>query len=370
MRNNPASLLRRDFLSSFAAGLACGSEFRLDGAPEDSAPSLKELGQRKGILFGTAATNGMLFQDTVAREAILRNCSLLTSVGEMKWDALRPSASQFNFTGSDALVQFAEKNRIAIHGHTLVWYQALPGWFNSEVSKQNASKHLTQHIRTVVQRYRGKIRVWDVVNEVIDGRSSRADRLRDSPWLRFIGPDYIEQAFRTARAADPDAVLAWNEDDLESDTEYSRNKRRAVLNLLKNLRQKNVPVEALGLQAHLKPEFNKNSRDYLDFLRVLKDLGVKLLISELDVIDTSIPDQGRDEAVASLYYNFVFTTCRVLKPVSIQVWELSDSKNWMDTFMTSWRRADGRPHRPAVLDDAYKPKPAYRKLQQALEELS
>lgn len=359
---------RRDCLRAVSAALAVGSGFSLAEASEQTTPSLKELGQRKEILFGAAVLNRM-YQEPVALPQILRNCSILTSVGEMKWDSLRPSPTQFNFAGADYFMQFSEKNHIAVHGHTLLWYQALPAWFNSVVTSGNAADLMNQHIRTVVQRYRSRIRYWDVVNEVIDPRSSHPDKLRDSPWLRFVGPDYIEQAFHTARTADPDVTLVWNEDDLESDTEYSRTKRHAVLNLLRKLRKKNVPVQGLGLQAHLKPAFNKDNRDYQDFLRALKDTGVQLLISELDVIDTTIPAPGRDEAVASLYYDFVSTTCRVFKPAALQVWELSDSKNWMDTSMPSWRRPDGLPHRPAVLDDDYVEKPAFKKLQQALEEI-
>lgn len=359
---------RRDFIRTVSAALAVGSGLSLAEAAEQANSSLKELGQRKEVLFGAAVSN-RICHDAVALPQILRNCSIVTSEGEMKWAALRPSPTQFNFAGADYFMQFSEKNHIAVHGHTLLWYQALPAWFSSVVTSENAADFMTQHIRTVVQRYRGKIRYWDVVNEVIDARSSRPDKLRDSPWLRFIGPDYIEQAFHIARTADPDVTLAWNEDDLESDTEYSRTKRHAVLNLLRSLHKKNVPVQGLGLQAHLKPAFNKDSRDYQDFLRALKDTGVQLLISELDVIDTAIPAQGRDEAVASLYYDFVSTTCRVFRPAALQVWELSDSRNWMDTSMPSWQRPDGLPHRPAVFDDDYVEKPAFKKLQQALEEI-
>jgi endo-1,4-beta-xylanase len=354
-------IARRNFLAMAASALA--------NAGEDADPPLKDLAQRAGILFGTAATNRMLFQEPAATRQILRNCSILTSTGEMKWSALRPGPSQFDFSSADAFMQFAAQNRIAVHGHTLVWYQSLPDWFGSVVNSKNAPDYLARHIRTVLERYRSKIRYWDVVNEAIDPKSNRPDMLRDSPWLRLMGPDYIAQAFREARAADPDAALVWNEDDLESDTAYSRSKRRGVLNLLKSLRKKQAPVDGFGLQAHLKPTFNKNNRDYLDFLRALEDTGVKLLISEMDVIDTGLPARGRDEAAASLYYDFVSSTCRIFKPAVIQVWELGDSRNWMDTSMPSWRRADGLPHRPAILDSGYNPKPAFRKLQQALEEL-
>lgn len=357
---------RRQFLLAANAAMAFAGESARAAA---EAPALKDLAGKAGMLFGAAVINRM-FQDPAARDAILRQCSLLTSTGEMKWDALRPAPGQFNFAGADAFMAFADQNKIAVHGHTLVWYQALPSWFNSEVNRSNAARTLEDHIKAVMGRYRSKIRFWDVVNEVIDPKSSRPGMLRDSAWLRLAGADYIERAFRAARAADPAATLVWNEDDMESDNDYSRKKRRAVLDLLGRLKKENVPVDAFGLQAHLKPEFHKDNRDYLDFLKALKDTGVKLLITELDVIDTNIPPAGRDNDVASLYYDFVSSTCRVFKPISIQVWELSDQRNWMDVSMPSWRRADGLPHRPAILDDTYAPKPAFAKLQQALREIS
>lgn len=358
-------ITRRDFLALPAALAGAG----IAGSIAEASSPLKDQAARAGVLFGAAAANAM-FQEPAAREAILRNCAILTSTGEMKWDALRPGPAEFHFDGADFFVQFATRNGLAVHGHTLVWYQALPRWFDATVTRANGVDHLTQHIQTVVSRYRSKIRFWDVVNEIIDPRSRRAGLLRESAWLRLIGPDYIEQAFHTARAADPHATLVWNEDELESDNDYSRAKRRAVLNLLRDLRKRRVPVDALGLQAHLKPAFRKDNPDYLDFLRALKDTGVKLLVTELDVIDTQIPEPGRDESVASLYFDFVTSTSRILRPVSIQVWELSDARNWMDTFMTNWRRADGLPHRPAVLDENYRPKPAFQKLAEALREIS
>jgi endo-1,4-beta-xylanase len=361
---------RREFLagSGAAALLGRASVVSAGSELEEGGSSLRELAKKSGILFGTAVLNSMM-QDSAARQHVLNQCSLLTPVGALKWDALRPSPSEFDFGAGDAFIQFAEQNRIVAHGHTLLWYQAIPLWLNSVANKSNANELLAQHITTVVQHYRTKISFWDVVNEVINPKSTRADMLRESPWLRLIGSDYIERAFHLARAADPHATLVWNEDDLESDTDYSRVKRRAVLKLLSELLGRQVPVQGFGLQAHLKPSFSKNNRDYLDFLRALKDTGVKLLISEMDVIDTDIPARSRDEIVASLYYNFISATCKVFKPVSIQVWELSDYRNWMDTSMPEWRRKDGQPHRPAVFDERFVPKPAFIKVQQAFREI-
>src|ERR1700722_14593208 len=152
---------RRDFLSTVSAALAIGRGLRRAEAAEQASPSLKELGERKRILLGSAVSNRRC-QEPVARQQILRNCSIVTSEVEMKWNALRPTPTQFNFAGADYFVQFSEQNHLAVHGHTLLWYQALPAWFDSVVHSGNAADFMTQHILTVVQRYRSKIRYWDV----------------------------------------------------------------------------------------------------------------------------------------------------------------------------------------------------------------
>jgi endo-1,4-beta-xylanase len=357
---------RREFfgMSSAAAVLNTAGSLRAS----EAALSLKGMAQKSGVLFGAGVLNSAL-GDSKAREQILRHCSILTPVGTLKWDALRPEPAKFDFTGGDAFVQFTEQNHLIAHGHTLLWHEALPRWFPSVVNASNAAAFLTEHIRTVVGRYREKIQTWDVVNEIVEPNSGRPDGLLDSPWVRFLGPECIDQAFDSAHTADPAATLVWNENNLELDTAYSRAKRRAVLRLLPQLLKRHVPIQAIGLQAHLRPTFRKTNRDYSDFLRALKDIGVKLLISELDVIDTDLPAADRDERVAGLYYDFLSTTCRIFKPVSIQVWELSDYRNWMDVSMPNWRRADGLSHRPAVLDSDFMPKPAFARVQQVLQEI-
>jgi endo-1,4-beta-xylanase len=341
-----------------------------ESQPQILGPAMCQLASKANVQFGTTLTKGQIRKQTPIRDLIIRNCSILTPNTQMKWDALRPTPSTFEFGDADLFVTFCEEHKMSIHGHTLVWYQALPPWFDRYATPSNALRLLTDHINVIVKRYRGKIRFWDVVNEIVRPFPNRPNCLRDSTWLKLLGPAYIEEAFHAAHESDPSAVLVWNEDDLESDTEFSKVKRKCVLQVLVDLRRKGIPVHGFGLQAHLKPTFNKNNRDYIDFLKALKDTGVQLLISELDVIDTDIEARNRDQQVAQLYFDFLTTTAKTLKPVSIQVWELSDANNWLDSSMPSWKRPDGSSHRPAVLDNNYKAKPAWWSLQKALEELS
>ena len=330
---------------------------------------MKTVAQSGGILFGTSIANGGVHDPEVQR-LVKEECTILTSNVQLKWDALRPTPDSFSFGPADDFVAFCTQNDIVAHGHTLVWYQALPKWFDQAVNASNAKVMLAKHISTVVGRYRGKIRYWDVVNEVVRPTPADPNALRQSAWFKLMGPGYIEEAFHLARAADPNAILVWNEDDCESDNDYSRQKRQTVLQVLSRLQKSGAPIQAFGLQAHLKQAFKKTNPDYLNFLRALKDSGIKLLISEMDVIDTDIPAEHHDEEVGSIYYDFITGTGKVLKPVAIQVWELSDAHNWMDTSMPQWKRADGMNHRPAVLDSSGKIKPAWTQLQQAMREIS
>jgi endo-1,4-beta-xylanase len=360
-------LRRRDFAKLCAsATLVRRSRGQVPADQATQTLTLKDIASRAGLLFGAAALNSE-FQDPIRRRVVVDNCAILTPVGQMKWSAVRKTDA-FDFRDSDVFVDFATRNHMKIHGHTLIWYQEIPLWLSAQANASNSARLMEEHITTVVGRYRDRVQYWDVVNEVIDPKSSRADHLRDSIWLRNIGGDYIERAFRFARAADPSAVLVWNEDDLESDTEYSRQKKTAVLRLVQDLRRNGTPVQALGLQAHLKPEF-KATGNYRDFLHGIADAGLKIMITELDVIDTEIPAANRDEIVGGLYYEFLSTTFSAVKPISVQVWELSDLNNWMDVSMPQWRRPDGLSHRPAIFDSAYAKKPAWLRVRQALDSI-
>ncbi len=174
----------------------------------------------------------------------------------LKWAALRPTPATFDFSASDALFQFAHFNKMLFRGHTLVWEQALPSWFQSTVNSVNAKQIILDHISQVVRHYAGKMHSWDVVNEAFRIEDGRPDGLKLTPWLQFIGPEYIEMAFHAAHDADPDAVLVYNENWLEPDDATAEKKRQSVLTMLTNFRKRNVPIHALGTQSHIYAETN------------------------------------------------------------------------------------------------------------------
>jgi endo-1,4-beta-xylanase len=135
---------------------------------------------------------------------------MIVPENELKWDTLRPSPTTYDFTRADALLHFARLHGKHMRGHCLAWHKQLPPWFAAVVHVGNATHLLTEHITTVVRWYAGQMHSWDVVNEQVETAEANVDGLRVTPWLTALGPGYMDLAFRTAHAADPQAVLVYN----------------------------------------------------------------------------------------------------------------------------------------------------------------
>ena len=163
------------------------------------------------------------------------------------------------------------------------------GGSRSTVTQDNAAQFLTQHIQTVAGRYAGKMHSWDVVNEAIDVKSGRPDGLRDSPWLELIGPGYLELAFRTARQADPSALLTYNDYGIELDTPEQIDKRGQVMMLVRRLKARGVPIDAVGVQSHLTAG-DAPGAGLIHFVRELREMGLQVFITEMDVNDRKLPE--------------------------------------------------------------------------------
>ena len=185
--------------------------------------SLKAHAAARGLLTGCAVNANLFRQDAAFRDLLAQQCSILVPENCMKLNQFRPTPDAYDFADADALVAFAQTHGIKLRGHNFVWHEALPTWFAATVTKANARKFLIDHITTVATRYKGKIHSWDVVNEAIWIKDGRPDGLRSSsPWFQMLGPDYLDLAFKTARRADPKALLTYNEYGIEYDTEDER----------------------------------------------------------------------------------------------------------------------------------------------------
>jgi len=336
-------------------------------AVSDDRP-LAARAAEKGIIYGAATQHRLLADDPVFAQAFLQECQMLVTENDLQWDQVHPEAERFDFRAADALAQFAQANRLLLRGHNLVWHNSLPSWFKTTATVATAREILIHHIQTVVGRYTGQMQSWDVVNEAILPSDGRADGLRKTPWLELIGPDYIELAFQTAVAADPTALLVYNDFELDYDRPQDEAKRIAVLRLLEQLKHRNVPIHALGMQAHLWGGETRFSAAKLSrFLESVASLGLKILVTELDVTDKLLPQDEaiRDRIVAGAYADYLAVLLDQPAVIAILTWGLSDRYTWLSEFEP---RPDGTPVRPLPFDQNLERKLAWNAIARAFDQ--
>lgn len=216
---------------------------------------------------------------------LAREFNSLTSENNMKMMFAQPREGEFHFGGSDAAVDFAHRHGMEYVGHALVWHHQVPVWIfknsdGSEVDRETLIERMLTHINALVSRYKGRVKYWDVVNEAIDTKQVDGQQvafLRDSPWLRIIGPEFIEMAFRAAHKADPDALLLYNDYSM-----FEPAKVQFAAKFLEGLLAKGVPIHGVGFQGHWHLKYPKISEleEAIDYISAL---GLKVSISELEV---------------------------------------------------------------------------------------
>ena len=347
---------RREFLRRAAAlGATAVSGVSAFATAGTAAPA----GERAGLIpYGSAVRAGALATDMSYRRAIVANCDIIVPEGEMKWPDVHPARNRFDFENADALVDFARQHNIEIRGHTLAWYGGMPDWTNEIANRAEAEEELVGHIETVVSRYRGDIPSWDVVNEPLTDWPEDANSLRPSIWTRQLGPDYIPIALKATARVDPGTRLVLNEYDIEYKGDRFAARRKALIQLLRSLRDRDVPLHAVGLQSHLFGDRALDRDGLQAFLREVAALKLDVLITELDVIDHEFPaDIGaRDARVAATARDYLEAVCEVVHPKALLTWGLSDRYTWVPTW---FKRTDGLPNRPLPFDADLKPKPLF-----------
>jgi endo-1,4-beta-xylanase len=324
--------------------------------------SLKEVASQKGILFGTAVNGPRLDDDHSYAELVAEQCAIITPNNELKMRYLRPDPNKFNFDAPDRMLHWAQSHGIKMRGHTLVYGEpaALPTWFDSYVNRNNARDVMVKHITTVVRHYAGKLHSWDVVNEAL-----QAGELRQTPWLRFIGPDYLEIAYRTAAEADPNVLLVYNENNLEFAQQDA--KRSGCLKLLNSLISKRAPIHALGMQSHLRWEMGGfDAGKTRKFLRQVSDMGLKIFITELDCREPQETSEigERDRTIAQYYADYLGNVLENRNVTVVQTWNLTDRYTWLQHEAP---RRDGQKVRPLPFDENLNPKPAFDAIAAAVE---
>ncbi|MEU1852814.1 endo-1,4-beta-xylanase [Streptomyces sp. NPDC019990] len=282
-------------------------------SPATVAPMASTLGAQaaqSGRYFGTAVAAGRL-GDGVYTRILDREFNSATAENEMKWDATERSRGSFTFGAADQIVNRALGRGQRVRGHTLVWHSQLPGWVNQTRDAATLRSVMKHHINTLMSRYRGKIHSWDVVNEAFaDGGSGQ---LRGSVFRDVLGTGFIEEAFRTARSADPSAKLCYNDYSIEN---WSDAKTQGVYRLVRDFKARGVPIDCVGLQAHFGAGGPPAS--FQTTLSNFAALGVDVQITELDIA----------QAPPAAYANTVRACMNVPRCTGITVWGIRDSDSW------------------------------------------
>ncbi|MEV1174288.1 endo-1,4-beta-xylanase [Nonomuraea sp. NPDC049784] len=346
-----------DFLSLYVESDGGTFPFYLDDfsmtyvQPKPIQTDIPALKDEVPFVMGSAFTR----PDTlgVHGELLARHFNSVTPGNELKWDATEPREGEFNFADGDYLVDFAIRHGMTIRGHTLAWHSQTPDWVFQDADKELLLKRLETHVRTLVTRYKGKIKVWDVVNEVVD--ENQPDGLRRSKWYEIAGLDFIRTAFRVAHEADPDAKLFIN----DYNTEFPR-KREALYALVKRLKVEGVPIDGVGHQLHLNIEQPPASSVEATIER-FATLGVDQQVTELDVSIYTDFSSSYDTIPPELLvqqghrYKELFDVFRrqAAKLSSVTVWGESDDVSWL----RSWPIP--RLNAPLPFDDELQAKPAY-----------
>jgi endo-1,4-beta-xylanase len=363
---------RRTFLNQSAlAACALALPRALAAESIEGHDSLKTHAHKRGLLAGCAVGAADLHNDTFTR-VLAAQYSVVVAENAMKFGPIKPKPDSYFFDDADALVNFAQAHDIKVRGHNFVWHSQLPSWFKGVATKENAKQILTDHIRTVGGRYKGKIQSWDVVNEAIEVPDGLPNGMRKSPWLELVGPDYIEIAFRTAHEADPKAKLTYNEYGIENDGIGDVAKRAATLDLLKRLKAANVPIHALGVQSHINvgESWGKGLRELMDGAH---SLGLEVYLTELDVNDKNVKETdvaAIDRIVAGVYTDYLSVALESKAVKSVLTWGLTDAHTWLVGFMLSQAKGDKQPRppqRPLPFDGDYKPTPVFFALRDAID---
>jgi endo-1,4-beta-xylanase len=299
---------------------------------------------------------------------VVKHFSSITAENAMKMGPLHPKENEYYWKNADSIVAFAKRNNIKLRGHALVWHQQTPSWFFTDkdsnlVSKEILLQRIKDHITTVVTRYKDDIYAWDVVNEVI--ADAKDTMYRSSKFYQICGEEFIAKAFEWAHAADPDAILFYNDYN-----EIDPFKRSKIISMIRKLRANGIPVHAVGLQAHW--ALNEPSKEQLEkTLNDFASLGLPLQITELDISVYSKEHNSRERKAAdfdmtyslarereqSKQYEMIFNLFRKYKKhiTGVTFWNISDRHSWLDNFPVR-----GRKDYPLLFDRDLQQKSSYK----------
>jgi endo-1,4-beta-xylanase len=340
--------------------------------------TLKEAFEGK-FYIGTALNGGHTSgRDTATIRVIKEHFNAVVSENVMKPGPIHPRNGNYNFAPADQFVEFGVQNNMFITGHCLVWHSQAPNWFFTDslgkpVSREVLIARLKEHISTVVGRYKGKVKGWDVVNEALNEDGS----YRKTKFYEIIGEDYVRLAFEFAREADPDAELYYNDYSLANEP-----KRNGAVAMVKKLQAQGVKVDAIGEQCHIGldyPEIKEMEKS----IKAFAALGVKVMMTEMDISVLPMPDRrvGADisanfeyqkklnpyaeglpdsvnAAMEKRWFDFFSLFLKHKKVISrVTLWGVNDGQSWKNNWPVR-----GRTDYPLLFDRKNQPKPVVYKI--------
>jgi endo-1,4-beta-xylanase len=339
-------------------------------------PALKDAFQGDFFIGAALSLDQISGREPDAMAVVARHFNSITPENILKWEEVHPQPGQYNFEAADRYVAFGEKHQMHIIGHCLVWWHQTPDWVFQDAAGKPASREvllerMREHIFTVMGRYRGRIRGWDVVNEAINADGS----CRKSRWYEILGEEHVAKAFEFAREADPDAELYYNDFDLEN-----RPKCEGVVRLIKGLQAKGVRVDGIGIQGHWFLD-HPPMDDIEHHFQTLGQLGPKLMITELDLgvlpyypLESKIVPLSSFDAETQRKYNpypdglpadvqqalakrYAYLFALFLKYRDkfgrVTFWGVHDGQTWRNYWPIT-----GRTEHPLLFDRRCRPKPA------------
>jgi endo-1,4-beta-xylanase len=338
-------------------------------------PPLKEM-FTNDFLVGAALNPSQFSSASNADLPIIEtHFNTITPENSLKWASVHPRPEEYAFAQADRFVEFGQRQGMFIVGHCLVWHSQTPRWVfegkgTNPVTRDVLLQRMRDHIRTAVGRYKGKVRGWDVVNEALNEDGT----LRQSPWLKTIGDDYLVKAFQFAHEADPDAELYYNDYGLEGDR-----KRAGALKLVKQLQSSGVKISGVGLQGHYSLD-RPSAQQIDDTIDAFAKLGVKVMITELDVdvlprprgfrgadvstqfgVDPKLNPytnglpQEMEQRLARRYAELFGVFLKHREAVTrVTFWGVTDRSSWLNFFPIR-----GRTNYPLLFDRSGKSKPAF-----------
>ena len=356
-----AVLFRRVVLGASAAALAARG-FRPAAA---ATATLRDAAAAAGLRYG-ANCDPLIAATPPSYQALFAaECALLAP--NFGWTMAAPAPDELDLSRLRPTLAWAGQHGIALTGMHLLWHEAQPEWFKAIANRALAQRHMLRHVTALASRTAGKVYAWNVLNEEV----SPDGGLQPQGFTARFGIPAVAEAFEAARQADPAALLVVNEFGVEGAGRGAARKRRGLLALLDQLLVAKAPVQAVGIQSHLSLGMAFDPAGFARFLDEIAVRGLRVMLSELDVLDASAPagTDMRDQLVADLYARYLAVALAQPAVVAAVTWGLSDRYTWLvPASNPQFRRPDGLPCRPLPFDAEFRPKPAYAALRRALEQ--